>query len=248
MSKVEQLIDMVRDFEEEEVTGFNELLKRAEKIRGEAERVTDVKDKGALQEIIAEMYQLGASVIDIQKRLKVSAGFIYSSLDRFKVPRRAALTKGNLRVATLTKEQKQGIINDYLSKVSLELIYKKYNINKNVCYKVLDEAGIERHNNRSVGAESKSSNSTLQETMVRPPRVSREEAKRLHEPFLITDLEEDLKVWKEETTKTDSVNMDNVSIRREGNTCYVTLSEPTGKNAVKSVIIDTPNAHTKFFI
>ncbi|WP_186364143.1 hypothetical protein, partial [Staphylococcus hominis] len=88
---------------------------------------SDVDDKEALQEIIAEMYQLGATVAEIQRRLRVSSGFIYSSIDRFQVPRRATkqyFTKGNLRLASLTKEQKQGIINDYLAKVPLEFIFK----------------------------------------------------------------------------------------------------------------------------
>ncbi|WP_143888204.1 hypothetical protein, partial [Streptococcus lutetiensis] len=96
MSKVEQLIDLIRDFEEE-VSEFDELLQQAEKIKGEAERVSDVDDKEALQEVIAEMYQLGATVAEIQRRLRVSSGFIYSSLDRFQVPRRATkqyFTKG----------------------------------------------------------------------------------------------------------------------------------------------------------
>ncbi|MGV3093658.1 hypothetical protein [Streptococcus pluranimalium] len=250
MSKVEQLIDMIRDFEEE-VSEFDELLQQAEKIKGEAERVSDVDDKEALQEIIAEMYQLGATISEIQKRLRVSSGFIYSSLDRFQVPRRATkqyFTKGNLRLASLTKEQKQGIINDYLAKVPLEFIFKKYNINKNVCYKVLDEAGVDRHHKRSVGAGDYPPKSTLQGAMVRPPRVSEEEAKSLHDPSLITDLTEDLEQWHEKMVKVNLEDVDNIHIRREDDTIYVSVSKSIGKNSVKSIEIKTPTAHTKFFI
>ncbi|MEX5585724.1 hypothetical protein, partial [Pseudomonas lurida] len=92
------------------------------------------------------------------------------------------------------------------------------------CYKVLDEAGVDRHHKRSVGARDYPPKSTLQEAMIKPSRVSEEEAKSLHDPSLITDLTEDLEQWHEKMVTVNLEDVDNFHIRREDDTIYVSVS------------------------
>lgn len=95
---------------------------------------------------VAQQYKAGLSATKIMKDNNISAGKMYEILRKKGVALRSNryATKGTLRTVMMTEQEKRNLIADYQSGMSLGDIYKKYNINKNGCYSILDEANVAR--------------------------------------------------------------------------------------------------------
>ncbi|AMQ66485.1 DNA binding protein [Bacillus phage Shbh1] len=120
-------------------------------VEEEVFKVDNKKDQveagGKLEDIIAKKYKLGMNVREIYRNHNVSIGQIYDILRRKHVPLRHTVTNSRSaqRVKNMSQEEIECLVNDYVSnRLTLEEIYKKYNINKHGCYMILDEVGVPR--------------------------------------------------------------------------------------------------------
>lgn len=94
---------------------------------------------------IVTLYEEGAPFKEISKAVKVSTGMIYSVINSYKVEKRNKKSRVSERVAHVLNdvEKTKQLIKDYHF-MSVEDIYKKYNIHKNGLYYILDLYNVER--------------------------------------------------------------------------------------------------------
>lgn len=129
------LFDFSSDFEEEEI-----FVPKAKK----------KKQEESLDSKIVKMYRLGAPKNSILQELNITGAYLYKVLRANKVPLRTNRKSRYIaRIKTMTSDQRQAIINDYLSHVPVDVIQDKYGINKHALYVFLDEEGIDRKVNHN---------------------------------------------------------------------------------------------------
>lgn len=149
-----QYIDVANDFTEEEEAVFKPVSATAV-----AEQPEPMKPKAvdsSLDAHVAAQYRAGMNLKDISKANNISAGKIYGILARMDVPLRSGRykTASGDRLATMTNQEKQSLIDSYLRGTALEFLYRAYKLNKHGLYRVLDEANIPRRH-KHISTEAK---------------------------------------------------------------------------------------------
>jgi hypothetical protein len=212
-----RVIDFDKDFTEEEEAVFNPNFKKESQSEpgkapvGEtdAEEVKEPKNL-TMDETIAKKYKLGMSVRQIIADHGISSGKVYEILARKKVGLRNGRysSKSTERISTMTNLEKQSLILDYKNGATLGYIYRKYDINKNGTYQLLDEANIPRRMDRDVGNE--------------PAPKMVENIKEATKPVIDTS---GITLTKEFTQNAP------INIRKEGDTLFIEVAK-----AVKSPV------------
>ena len=172
------------------------------------------KEMELIEEVVVNQYKGGMGVKEIIKRNGIPAGTVYSILKRHNVPLRSPHydSKSRDRLLTMTKEEKDNLIQDYLNGMSTAEIYKKYDINKHGCYTILDLAGIPRR--KRFELEPSTQEVTETEITTQPSSVKRQNPKK-----------EEPKAKKEQKTYS-------VHIHQDGKTVHITIPKTMGVDQV----------------
>lgn len=109
--------------------------------------LTEAKTKfnSKKEELIVMLYNKGESAREIEEKVGVSMGMVYTVLNNHKVPKRSNATTLQKRIKHVldNPNKVKEIITDY-QYMNLKDIFKKYDIHKNGLYYILDLYNIER--------------------------------------------------------------------------------------------------------
>jgi len=98
------------------------------------------------EEKIATDYRNGLGIKDLTAKYDVAVGTVYNALRRQEVTLRKGMynSRAGNRLLTMTTLEKDSLVEDYLSGMTMKAIYTKHRINKHGCYTILDERNIAR--------------------------------------------------------------------------------------------------------
>ncbi|ARQ95114.1 hypothetical protein FLAPJACK_187 [Bacillus phage Flapjack] len=132
------MIDLKNDLVEDKLVVVEEKVKAP---KGSKNPLTPEQEAG-----VARMYLRGEKVVDIIAKYKIAAGRIYRILARNGIEKRAPEynREGKARMLSLSKYEKDRIVDDYIRKVPVREILEKYGLNKYALYTVLDERKVTR--------------------------------------------------------------------------------------------------------
>lgn len=150
MVEKDRLIDFDNDFTEEEEAVFQATPQNTITARVGVTALLE------LEEQVVKKYRGGMSVVQIAKDYDISFGKIYDILARHGVPLRngrSKRSKSYKRLKSMTRKEKETLINDYINGMSLKEIFKKYNINKHGVYTLLNEANVPLKQDRKLHNE-----------------------------------------------------------------------------------------------
>ncbi|UNA01589.1 helix-turn-helix DNA binding domain protein [Bacillus phage vB_BcgM] len=164
------MIDLKHDLVEDKLVIVEEKVKAP---RGSNNPLTPEQEAG-----VARMYIRGEKVVDIINKYKIAAGRIYRILARNGIEKRNPEynREGKARALSLSKYEKDRIVDDYIRKVTIREIEQKYGLNRYGVYMVLDERKITRQT--ELEEETKS---------VAPVKVHKKEKQKLPVEAYIED-------------------------------------------------------------
>jgi len=140
-----EMFDWENDFTEEEEAVFEPSSTNKEKYHFDIEMGigSPGEDEETMEELVARKYKLGMNVTDIRRDHGVSAGTIYRILHRNNIPLRNGKES---KYSSMSAEDKELLVEDYLEGMSMKDIYNKYNITKHGAYTIIDEFQAPRRN------------------------------------------------------------------------------------------------------
>uniref|UniRef100_A0AAU8EGU3 Helix-turn-helix DNA binding domain n=1 Tax=Bacillus phage Jabberwock TaxID=3163548 RepID=A0AAU8EGU3_9CAUD len=132
------MIDLKNDLVEDKLVIVEEKVKAP---KGSKNPLTPEQEAG-----VARMYLRGERVVDIIAKYKIAAGRIYRILSRNGIEKRSPEynREGKARTLSLSKYEKDRIVDDYIREVPIRDILAKYGLNKYGLYTILDERKITR--------------------------------------------------------------------------------------------------------